>query len=340
MYLLYINIMNKSLVFIVCVIFFWILPVKSQTSLKFNANKKFKIVQFTDLHYIAGDERSKAALENIHETLDAEMPDFVVFTGDLIYGKPADKSMREILAPVSERKIPFAVTFGNHDDEFGMTRTQLFDAIKEIPYNMTSTTEDISGVTNYILPVKSSVSDKTAFLLYCFDSNSYSSMKGVKGYDYIKFSQIAWYRGKSAKFAKANNDTPVPAVAFFHIPLPEYNQAASDERAVLTGTRKEKACAPELNSGMFVAMKEMGDIMATFVGHDHDDDYAVLWYDIMLAYGRYSGGETVYNNLRPNGARVIELTEGKKELRTWIRLHGGGVIHDITYPDFFLKRKN
>ncbi len=65
-------------------------------------------------------------------------------------------------------------------------------------------------------------------------------------------------------------------------------------------------------------MKEMGDIEGVFVGHDHDNDYAVMWQGILLAYGRYTGGNTVYNNLS-NGARIIELTEGEKGFRTWIR---------------------
>ena len=84
---------------------------------------------------------------------------------------------------------------------------------------------------------------------------------------------------------------------FFIIALPEYNQAASSESAILYGIRKEKACAPQLNSGLFAAMKEMGDVRGVFVGHDHDDDYAVSWKGILLAYGRYTGGNTVYNHL-------------------------------------------
>lgn len=63
-------------------------------NLKFNANGKFKIVQFTDVHYISDDPRSDIAIERINEVLNAENPDLVVFTGDVIYGKPAEKSMR------------------------------------------------------------------------------------------------------------------------------------------------------------------------------------------------------------------------------------------------------
>ena len=332
--------MRKNMMYVICLVIAGFLPANAQLSLKFNNDKKFKIVQFTDVHYISGDVRSDAALANIREMLDAEKPDFVIFTGDIIYGKPAEKGLREVVGIVSERNIPFGVTFGNHDDEHELSRQQLFDIVKDMPYNMTSTNPEITGVANYILPIKASAEDKPAFLLYCFDSNAYSTIEGIKGYGHIHFDQIAWYRGQSAVFTKKNGGVPVPSVAFFHIPLPEYNFAAANENAIITGTRKEKACAPELNSGMFLAIKEMGDIMATFVGHDHDDDYAVMWHGIMLAYGRFTGGNTVYNNLKPNGARVIEITEGENGLRTWIRLYGGNVIHDIKYPDFFLKEKD
>lgn len=171
------------------------------------------------------------------------------------------------------------------------------------------------------------------------DSPSYSQINGIGGYDYIKFDQIQWYRENSAKYTKQNGGTPIPSLAFFHIALPEYNQAASDETAILVGTRKEKACAPQLNSGLFASMKEMGDIQGVFVGHDHDDDYAVYWKGILLAYGRYTGGDTVYNNLT-NGARVIEMTEGENGFKTWIHLKGNEIINKVNYPSDFIKKKD
>ena len=301
-------------------------------NLKFNANGKFKIVQFTDVHYIFNDPRAEVAIERINEVLNAENPDLVMFTGDVIYGKPAEESMRTVLA---KRKIPFAVTFGNHDDEQGLSREKLFEIIESIPYSLTATTKGISGTTNFILPVKSSDGQKDAEILYIFDSHSYSQIKEVGGYDYIDFDQIQWYRENSSKYTQANGGIPVPSLAFFHIPLPEYNQAATYENAALFGIRKEKACAPALNSGLFTAMKEMGDVKGVFVGHDHDNDYAVMWKGILLAYGRYTGGNTVYNNL-PNGARVIELTEGEKGFRTWIRVKNH-TEQEVTFPESFLK---
>lgn len=310
-----------------------------QPSLQFNKDGKFKIVQFTDIHYIHNNPKSAISIERINEVLDAEKPDLVLFTGDVIYGKPAEEAMRTVLNLASSRKIPFGVTFGNHDDEQGLSRTQLYDIIQTIPYNLTDSVAGISGATNFILPLKTSDGKENAAILYCLDSHSYSQIKGIDGYDYIKFDQIDWYRNQSAAFTKQNGGTPLPSLAFFHIALPEYNQAASDESAIMVGTRKEKACAPQLNSGMFTAMKEMDDILGVFVGHDHDDDYAVFWKGILLAYGRYTGGDTVYNNLS-NGARVIEMTEGEKGFKSWIRLKDNEIIHKINCPADFTKKKD
>ena len=301
--------------------------------LKFGADGKIKIVQFTDVHWKPGNPASEEAAERMNEVLDAEKPDFVMYTGDLVYAKPASEALDRALEPAVSRGIPFAVTWGNHDDEQDMTRGQLSEYLKGKPGNMTGTVDGISGVTNFILPVRSSDGTKDAAVIYVFDSHAYSGRKEVKGYDWIKPDQIEWYRKESVGFTTRNGGVPLPALAFFHIPVPEYNQAAQDENALLIGTRKEKACAPALNTGLFTAMLEAGDVMATFVGHDHVNDYVVNWYGIMLGYGRYTGGNTVYNDIPGgNGARVIELREGERGFRTWICLKGGKVINEVSYP--------
>ena len=114
------------------------------------------------------------------------------------------------------------------------------------------------------------------------------------------------------------------------------SRAAAAEGAILIGARMEPACVPQLNTGMFAAMKQSGDIMGVFAGHDHDNDYVVYWRDILLAYGRYTGGNTVYNNIQ-NGARVIELKEGAREFKTWIR-QKDGVVNPVDFPATFQKK--
>ena len=301
--------------------------------LKFNENGKFKIVQFTDTHIIAGDKRSDVAMERMAEVLDAEKPDFVIYTGDLIFGRPAKESLFQAIEPVLSRGIPFGVTWGNHDDEEGLTRQELFDLIKDIPTNLTNTVEGITGVTNYTVPVKTNKGNKDACVFYVIDSNSYSKMEEIEGYGWVAPDQINWYKEQSQAYTAANNGNPLPAIAFFHIPVPEYHEALADESNFMLGVRKEKACAPQVNSGLALAMLESRDVMAISVGHDHVNDYLVNWRNIMLCYGRYTGGSTVYNDVHGgNGARVFELTEGERSFKTWIRLKDGKLIHEFDYP--------
>ena len=62
------------------------------------------------------------------------------------------------------------------------------------------------------------------------------------------------------------------------------------------------------------------------------------WKGIMLCNGRFTGGKTVYHDMPGgNGARVIELTEGVRQFRSWIRLKGDQVINDFTYPSEWIK---
>lgn len=308
---------------------------------RFNYNRdgKFRIVQFADTHYVSGDKLSETVLKNFEIVLDSEKPDLVIHTGDIIFGKPAEQSIREVFAPLVKRGIQFGVTFGNHDDEFDKTRTELLSIVRSIPGCITSTTEGISGVTNYLLTLGRVGAANPDRVIYLFDSNAYSTIEGIEGYGHIHFDQIAWYREQSSRFTQMNGGKPLPSLAFFHIPLPELKTAAADAGTFLRGTRGEIVCSPEINSGLFVSMKEMGDVQAMFYGHDHDNDYAVYWNKVFMIYGRFSGCDTVYNNLKPSGARVIELTRGDSKFRSWIRLSDGTKILDQLYPDDFIKEE-
>nr|WP_321523104.1 metallophosphoesterase family protein [uncultured Macellibacteroides sp.] len=296
-----------------------------QSTLRFNKQGTFKIVQFTDLHYsVEKQAESEAALTCIASVLDVEKPDLVVFTGDLVYSKPAKEGLNRILKSVVDRKLPFAVVWGNHDDEQDISRAELQSYVEQIPGCLGKKTEGIPGESNFILTIQPNEGKRASAILYFLDSHAYSALPLVKGYDWIKPGQINWYTDNSKRFTAGNDGKPLPALAFFHIPLPEYNLAASDENVHLMGYRFEKSCAPVLNTGLFTAMLEAGDVMGVFVGHDHDNDYVTDWKGIALGYGRFSGGNTEYNNLpEGNGARVILLKENERDLTTWIRLRSG-----------------
>ncbi|MGD9556590.1 MAG: hypothetical protein AB7V25_06205 [Mangrovibacterium sp.] len=138
-----------------------------------------------------------------------------------------------------------------------------------------------------------------------------------------------------------NKGVPIPSVAFFHIPVPEFKEAIIDPDARFYGTRKEQVACSKKNTGLFSAFKKNGDVMAVFVGHDHLNDYVVCWKEIMLCYGRVTGSRKTSHYNHPdgsNGARVIELTEGERAFESWIRLRTGEKIKLFQYPFDFIDK--
>lgn len=82
-----------------------------------------------------------------------------------------------------------------------------------------------------------------------------------------------------------------PALAYFHIPTPEYN-AAFTSPSMLVGEKQEATCSASVNSGLFTSLVESGDVKATFVGHDHVNDYCGNHLGIHLCYGGGIGYHT------------------------------------------------
>ena len=303
--------------------------VPAAEPLRFSDDGRFKIVQFTDAHVRCDkpDEMAKT-VDRLEWIIAEENPDLVVFTGDVVTGRPAVKAWRAILAPVAKRGVPFVVVYGNHDREQDLKETELAQVITAFPNSLNIKSDD--RLADVAVEVLARDGDSVAAVLYCLDSHDYSTVDGIKGYGWIGFDQIDWYRKLSRAYTEANGGCPLPSYAFFHIPLPEYAEAYAASEKSVRGIRREDECAPKINTGMFAAMKECGDVVATFVGHDHDNDYIVPFHGIALVYGHYSGDNTVYNHLW-RGVRVIELREGERNFRTWIRHRDNRKIDDVIF---------
>lgn len=303
--------------------------------LKFDKIGDFKIVQLTDTHVDLESGSNLSVYETIQTILKIEKPDFVILTGDNVTQNNPQEAYLRFADIFEEAQVPWAAVFGNHDSQNNFSRKDLADFLHSLPYCMNNDKDDTYGNSNFVLPVYGK-GKKTQALLYCMDSNVNSTLKPtVDGYGWFDFSQINWYRNKSKEYTRENGGNPFPALAFFHIPLPEYIHAWNNKVNPPFGVKNEDECSPDINTGMFSAMLQCGDIMGTFVGHDHINDYIGVHYNIALAYGRVT---KIMRNPEEDplaGGRVIVLKEGQRLFKTWIRDMNGKQELDCSWPDSF-----
>ena len=140
--------------------------------LHFSRDGKFRILQVADLHFSVsqgtcldtvlspceGSDNLTSTL--LAKVLDAEQPDLVVFTGDQLNGQGTSWDAKSVLAKfakvVTQRKIPWASVFGNHDEEDGDAKRDQIRYLQGLPYSLVQAgPADIHGVGNYVLKVKS-----------------------------------------------------------------------------------------------------------------------------------------------------------------------------------------
>jgi len=139
--------------------------------LHFSHSGKFKILQVADLHYSVSrgicretepicqnsDNLTSSLLANV---IEVEKPDLVIFTGDQLNGQGTSWDPKSVLAKfakaVTDRGIPWAAVFGNHDDENGAGREEQALLMQALPYSLVERgPKDVHGVGNYVLNVLS-----------------------------------------------------------------------------------------------------------------------------------------------------------------------------------------
>lgn len=287
----------------------------AQQQLRFK-DGKFKMVQFTDIHWDPKSAGCEVTERTIKSVLEIEKPDLAILTGDIVTSDPALEGWKSIIRIFEEEKMRFDVTMGNHDAEY-LGKKEIYDLLVKSPYFIGSHgPEDIKGCGNHVLPIYGAGHpDKIAALIYCIDSNDYPESEDLGHYDWIHFNQIEWYRNQSKSFTAGNGGEPLPALAFFHIALPEYRHLIG-QKTTWGRCDEGDACAADVNSGMFASFVDCKDVMGVFVGHDHDNDFLGQEKNIVLAYGRVTGKDAYGEFVR--GGRVVELYEGKRQFDTWI----------------------
>ena len=330
--------------------------------LRFNKNGKFRVLMVSDMHLGVNpklqEDYNYKVTRGLNALLESCEPDFVMFGGDqcLTFDNAEDSKNKfeEVIEPVLKRKIPWGVVFGNHDRETGLDLvTEMNQVYRRIDGCLAECgPEDISGTGNYCIPVYASDSDKIKYNLFAIDSQHRvkdliekfnlaedtefvlpNHLVDGSGDGVPLFDQVMWYYNKSVETEKEQGEK-VPAVMFMHISLPEYMQIMRNpEQCGAIGSKRESGCATELNSGLFLAALQRGDIKGFFFGHDHLIDMQGEYCGITLACDAAIGyNMSAHDDLR--GGRVIDLYEDG-EMETYnvklIDLLGRSAMRDEDY---------
>ncbi|KAJ0557007.1 putative calcineurin-like phosphoesterase domain, ApaH type, phosphoesterase [Helianthus annuus] len=301
--------------------------------LRFDRKKgEFRILQVADMHYADGKKTPCLDLlpqqfahctdlntsNFINRMIEAEKPDLIVFTGDNIFGFDAEDaaaSMNAAFAPAIASKIPWAAVLGNHDQESTLSREGVMAHIVGMKHTLSRynppDVDVIDGFGNYNLEVHgvegSSLMNKSILNLYFLDSGDYSTVPSIPGYGWIKPSQQFWFQKTSKTLQKKSK---APALAYFHIPLPEF---AYFDSSNFTGVRQEG----------------ISSASAVFTGHDHINDFCGKLTGINLCYGGGFGYHAYGKAGWSRRARMVVVSLEKvshdewgavKSIKTWKRL--------------------
>lgn len=314
--------------------------------LQFNPDGKFKVVQFNDTQ---DDENiDRRTIELMEKVLDTEKPDFVVLNGDNITGgcdTPLEmkQAINNVAQPMEQRGIKWAITYGNHDEDStpksGLDEEDMLEIYMSYKYNLNKpSVKDITGTGNMNLLIKNSKGTDAAFNLWLLDSGRYApnsiagqDFSGYPTWDWLRFNQVSWYNETSKKLEQQWGHK-VPSLVFIHIPLWEHrymwfasvdgrtdeNHANAVTKHNIVGERNEEECPGPVNSGMFSAMLERGDVKGVFCGHDHVNTYMGNYYGILLGYAGNTGfgtyGLSGADRNRLRGARVFNLDENTADV--------------------------
>ncbi len=318
-----------------------------KTELKFNADGTFKILQISDLQ--DGFYSKKITERFLVDLIEKENPDLIALTGDNIAGYAATtsylvkKSIDNFMSIFEEYDVPVAIVYGNHDDEGKLSKEEQWDIYEKYDcFVGVRDSEELSGYGTYNLPIKASDSDKTAFNLWFFDSQTYNSDETVGGYGCVEKDQIEWYIKTETALTQENGGTPIPSFAFQHIIVPEVysvltkvwerngdsitylvDKNSYDEDDVIERHNSgyifpkeysndetflnEACCPPNYTNGQADALVNYGNVLGITSGHDHMNCF-VIPYKTLDIVQTTTAGFGSYGDLN-RGARVITLNE-------------------------------
>ncbi len=275
---------------------------EDSVTIKKNRDEDFRVLMFTDTHLNGKKDKDNHTVSYIVKNITEKKPDLVIFGGDNISSGFNKKRTTEFAELMEALGVYWAAVLGNHEGEgfLAVSReenVEIFSSYENCL--MRNGKENVDGNGNYTINILNS--DGTLREVFFFmDSGSYMTdeskaeygvTKEGEVYDGVKTSQVQWYKDKhDALEAEYGN---FKSITVIHIP-PYQAEKEYAESDFLYGEKREGVCESGFDSGLVDSMLEKGSTQAVYFGHDHVNDFGVMYEDILLSYIQ-SSGYGVYN---------------------------------------------
>ena len=233
-----------------------------KVKLKCHEDGSFKVLQVSDFqdNCSSGQVIKDGTMQRFNAMVDEADPDLVVITGDNIWPCPLEKEedfiayVDKMVGRLEADGIPWAITYGNHDNDMGD-----FDAVRtdvrkwrqqeiyeSYPHCVATAGPDgVFGIGNYVLPILTNDESSIAFNVWAIDTGDYNQNLNTDGlyydyknpeliekgyytsydpgskYDFVKYDQQLWYYNTST-IMENYNGAKIPAIMFGHVCLPEF----------------------------------------------------------------------------------------------------------------------
>ena len=269
---------------------------------------------------------NECGFNQIKKLVDLVKPDWIIHTGDQIYGEFDGKgtSFKKFVKLMESFKIPWSFVNGNHDGEIvipwkgqnykcGKGCQWHADYIKKhTKYCLYEPGDTKMGFGNYYTRLKEG--NKTIWSFIMMDTHG-AREEGIGPYN----SQKTWLK---RVFNNLNKNYPVNNFMFYHIPNYEFvlaglkyygeqiftitTDGSKNERGDF-GENKEKVCFFK-DEDFWNYLKAEGHTKAIFVGHDHINDSSIEYEGIRLTYG-VKLGKYDYHDDKMQGANIITIND-------------------------------
>ncbi len=270
-----------------------------------------KILQVTDLH-LGHSERWRDDLNTfnrIKKLVEIYNPDLIFVTGDLF---TTSKPIGNLLSIFSVNFFdgfdrPWFYVFGNHDAAGDYGKEDVYNVFKSSEWGILGF-HGSGEQKKYVYYVDIKIGDNSIpnWQVYAIDTGPHNGIKAAQP------DQIEWYKGIS-KQTKEKYNNSIHAVSIFHIPVIQYQELWNDKSIEKRGVSLEKVFYEEDDGSLYNAFVEVGNVKATFCGHDHYNNYWGKYKGgIILAYGYISGEAT--KEAWPTGGKLITLPIEKGEI--------------------------